>query len=137
MAAPMTRRLNVVGAVIVSEERVLAAKRGPAGSLPNMWEFPGGKVEDGESPQEALAREILEELLVEIRVGEQVITTTHDYEFGAVTLTTYYCELRSGDPQLTEHAAVCWLAPEELLSVEWAPADIPTVERVRADSRTR
>ncbi|MBW9110666.1 (deoxy)nucleoside triphosphate pyrophosphohydrolase [Microbacterium ureisolvens] len=132
----MTRRFNVVGAVIVSDERVLAAKRGPSGSLPNMWEFPGGKVEDGESPREALAREIGEELLVDVRVGEEIVSTTHDYEFGVVTLTTYYCELRSGTPQLTEHAALRWLTPDELSSVEWAPADLPAVERVRSDLRT-
>jgi 8-oxo-dGTP diphosphatase len=127
----------VVGAVIVSDERVLAAKRGPSGSLPNMWEFPGGKVEDGESPQEALAREIGEELLVDIRVGEEILTTTHDYVFGVVTLTTYYCELRCGTPQLTEHAALRWLTPDELSSVEWAPADVPAVERIRKDLRNR
>lgn len=104
----MTRRFNVVGAVVVSGERVLVAKRGPSGILPNMWEFPGGKVEDGESPQVALCREIGEELLVEISVGEEIVSTTHHYEFGVVTLTTYYCELVSGTPQLTEHAAVRW-----------------------------
>ena len=132
----MTRRFNVVGAVIVNNERVLAAKRGPGGSLPHMWEFPGGKIEDGESPQEALAREIGEELLVDVRVGEEIVSTTHDYEFGVVTLTTYYCELRSGTPRLTEHAALRWLTADELSSVEWAPADIPAVERVRSDLRT-
>lgn len=132
----MTRRFNVVGAVIVSDDRVLAAMRGPSGSLPNMWEFPGGKIEDGESPQEALAREIGEELLVDIKVGDEILTTTHDYEFGVVTLTTYYCELRCGTPQPTEHAAIRWLTPDELASVEWAPADVPAVERVRSDLRT-
>jgi 8-oxo-dGTP diphosphatase len=129
----MTRRFNVVGAVIVRDERVLAAMRGPSGSLPNMWEFPGGKIEDGESPQEALAREIGEELLVDIRVGDEILTTVHDYEFGVVTLSTYYCELRGGTPQPTEHAAIRWLAPDELASVEWAPADVPAVERVCLD----
>ena len=132
----MTRRFNVVGAVIVNNERVLAAKRGPGGSLPYMWEFPGGKIEDGESPQEALVREIGEELLVDVRVGEEIVSTTHDYEFGVVTLTTYYCELRSGTPRLTEHAALRWLTPDELSSVEWAPADVPAVERGRSDLRT-
>jgi 8-oxo-dGTP diphosphatase len=132
----VTRRFNVVGAVIVNNERVLAAKRGPGGSLPHMWEFPGGKIGDGESPQEALVREIGEELLVDVRVGEEIVSTTHDYEFGVVTLTTYYCELRSGTPRLTEHAALRWLTPDELSSVEWAPADVPAVERVRSDLRT-
>lgn len=132
----MTRRFNVVGAVVVSGERVLVAKRGPSGILPNMWEFPGGKVQDGESPQVALCREIGEELLVEISVGKEIVSTTHHYEFGVVTLTTYYCDLVSGTPQLTEHAAVRWLAPNELFSVEWAPADLPAVEQVRTDLGT-
>nr|WP_137843736.1 (deoxy)nucleoside triphosphate pyrophosphohydrolase [Microbacterium sp. 2FI] len=131
----MTRRFDVVGAVIVSEGRVLAAQRGPSASLPNMWEFPGGKIEHGESPRVALAREIREELLIDITVGEEVVSTTHEYEFGIVTLTTFYCELLSGVPRLTEHAAMCWLAPSQLLSVEWAPADLPAVDRIRSDLR--
>lgn len=133
----MTRRFDVVGAVIVSDKRVLAAKRGPGGSLPDMWEFPGGKIEDGESPHEALAREIGEELLVDIGVGKKILTTTHAYEFGVVTLTTYYCEIRRGTPQRTEHAALRWLTADELCSVEWAPADVAAVEQVRSDLRTR
>jgi 8-oxo-dGTP diphosphatase len=129
----MKRRIIVVGAVIVNDGRVLAAQRRPGGSLPGAWEFPGGKIETGESPQEALAREIREELKVDVNVGSEILSTTHVYEFGIVTLTTFYCELVSGVVQLTEHTAVRWLAPEDLLSVEWAPADVPAVERIRSD----
>ena len=131
----VTRRFNVVGAVILSEDRVLAAQRGVSASLPNKWEFPGGKVEDGESQQGALAREIREELLVDITVGDEIVSTTHHYEFGVVMLTTFYCALRSGVPQLTEHAAMRWLTPNELFSVEWAPADLPAVRRIHSDLR--
>jgi len=93
-----------------------------------MWEFPGGKIEADESPREALVREIDEELLCEVVVGDEVTTTTYDYDFGRVTLTTFWCELVAGEPSLTEHSAVRWLAPEDLLGLEWAPADIPAVE---------
>ena len=133
----MTRRFNVVGAVILSKDQVLAARRGPSGSLPYMWEFPGGKVEDGESPQGALAREIREELLVDITVGKEIVSTTHAYEFGVVTLTTFYCGLRSGIPRLTEHVDMRWLRPDELFSVEWAPADLPAVEQIQSDLRPK
>jgi 8-oxo-dGTP diphosphatase len=132
----VTRQFDVVGAVIVSGGLVLAAQRGGGGSLPNLWEFPGGKIEDGESPQEALVREIREELLVDITVGAEILSTTHEYEFGVVTLTTYYCDLRSGTPRLTEHIAMRWFAPSELPSVEWAPADLPAVDRIRSDLPT-
>src|SRR5690606_23603271 len=104
------------------------AQRSLSSSLPGLWEFPGGKIEPEESPREALEREIREELLLDVEVGEHVETTVHEYPFGEVTLTTFYCELISGEVTLTEHEAVLWLAPEELHSIEWAPADIPAVD---------
>ncbi|MBH0098177.1 (deoxy)nucleoside triphosphate pyrophosphohydrolase [Salinibacterium sp. NSLL150] len=124
----MKKQINVVGAVIVREGLILCAQRGPGGALPGMWEFPGGKIEAGETPHDALAREITEELQCEVAVGELITTTSHEYDFGIVALTTFYCELLSGTPALTEHAEVAWLAPSELSSLEWAPADIPAVE---------
>lgn len=123
----------MVGAVILRDGLVLCAQRGPDGSLPGMWEFPGGKIEPGESPQVALCREIIEELHCEVVVGEEVATTTHEYDFGVVTLTTFYCQLRSGDPQLTEHAELRWVAPSQLAGLEWAPADIPAIDRISRD----
>ena len=98
--------------------------------MPGMWEFPGGKVETGETPGDALAREIAEELECEVAVGGLITTTTHEYDFGIVVLTTFYCELLSGTPVMTEHAEVRWLAPAELSLLEWAPADIPAVELI-------
>lgn len=128
----MGKQINVVGAVIVKDGEILCAQRGPDGSLPGMWEFPGGKIETGESARQALQREITEELECEVVVGDEVTTTIHEYDFGTVTLTTFYCELLDGKtPTLTEHSEVRWLRPEHLTSVEWAPADVPAIELIQ------
>lgn len=127
----MTKRISVVGAVIVDDGRVLCAQRGGGGALDGMWEFPGGKIEPDETPREALEREIREELLCEVKVGEKVTTTVHEYDFATITLTTFYCDLISGAPQLTEHKDVRWLAPAELRELDWAPADVPAVDLIR------
>lgn len=127
------KQINVVGAVVVSNGQVLCAQRGSKGSLAGMWEFPGGKIEPGESPRTALEREITEELLCSVDVGEQVTATTHEYDFGVVTLTTFYCTLVEGTPQLTEHEEVRWLDPTDLASLSWAPADIPAVELIMSE----
>ncbi|MCH8570047.1 (deoxy)nucleoside triphosphate pyrophosphohydrolase [Nesterenkonia sp. AY15] len=127
----MKKEINVVGAVIVDSGKILCAQRGPEGSLPDMWEFPGGKIEPGESPRGALQREIAEELECTVEVGEKVTTTTYEYDFGVVTLTTFFCELTSGTPRLTEHADVIWLSPSDLGVLRWAPADIPAIEIIR------
>ncbi|MCU1577964.1 MAG: (deoxy)nucleoside triphosphate pyrophosphohydrolase [Rhodoglobus sp.] len=127
----MKKHLDVVGAVIVRGGTVLCAQRGPAGALPGMWEFPGGKIEPGEAPREALGREIDEELHCRVEVGETITATTYEYEFGIVTLTTFYCELVEGEPEVSEHQAVLWLQPAELRSLEWAPADIPAVDLIQ------
>ena len=124
--------VEVVGAVIVKHGLVLCARRGPGGPLGGLWEFPGGKVEPGETPQEALEREIVEELGCRVRVGAEIATTRHEYDFATIILTTHYCELVAGDPQATEHAELRWIAPRQLGAVEWAPADVPAVERIRS-----
>lgn len=126
------KHIEVVGAIIVDRGLVFAAQRGPEGALPGMWEFPGGKVEAGETPRSALAREIDEELACKVHVGERVTTTTHEYDFAVVTLTTFLCRLADGSPTSNEHSDQAWLAPHELSTVEWAPADIPAVEHLRA-----
>lgn len=130
----MKKQINVVGAVVVRDDTVLAAQRSAGMSLPGLWEFPGGKIESGETPQEALAREMNEELLCTVEIGAHVETTSHEYAFGVVNLMTYYATLVGGEPQLTEHSEIRWIPVSKLDSVEWAPADVPAVERIMRDS---
>lgn len=127
------KQINVVGAVIIKDDLVLCAQRGPHGALSGMWEFPGGKIEPGETPRDALIREIDEELNCKVLVGDEVTSTRYEYDFGTVTLTTFYCELIDGTPALTEHAEVRWLAPNDLDQLDWAPADIPAVDLIQQD----
>jgi 8-oxo-dGTP diphosphatase len=129
----VARQIEVVGAVIVDDGLVLCAQRGPHGALAGLWEFPGGKIEPNETARDALEREIDEELRCVVEVGNEVTTTSHEYAFGVVTLTTFFCRLVDGVPQLTEHAAIKWLPAADLSTLEWAPADIPAVERIRAE----
>ncbi|CAB4937204.1 MAG: NUDIX domain-containing protein [Actinobacteria bacterium] len=129
----MPKQIHVVGAVITRGGLVMCAQRGDDGNLPGLWEFPGGKIEQGESKQAALMREITEELGCTVEVGREVTTTTHEYEFGEVTLTTFYCRLVAGTPKLTEHTSIKWLPPDELETIPWAPADIPALALIRAE----
>lgn len=126
----MKKVITVVGAVIVDGDRVYCVQRGSDGALPGTWEFPGGKVEPGEAPREALVREIREELACEVSVGDEVTTTAHEYDFAVVHLTTYWCRLQQGTPRLSEHQAEAWLTAAELGSLDWAPADMPAVELI-------
>ncbi len=127
----MGKQIAVVGAVIEHDGLILCAQRA-TGALAGMWEFPGGKIEPGESALQALEREIREELRCVVDVGDEVTTTAHEYDFGTVTLTTFRCRLIEGEPELTEHAAIKWLAPSDLPSLDWAPADIPAVQILAA-----
>ncbi|WP_311389649.1 (deoxy)nucleoside triphosphate pyrophosphohydrolase [Corynebacterium haemomassiliense] len=124
----MLKRIEVVGAVLVHDGRVFAAKRGPGKSMAGFWEFPGGKVEAGETPEDALARELREELMIEARVGAFLTTTAYDTGSAIIELSTYECGLLAGSPVLTEHAESRWVHIPELTDLDWAPADIPTVE---------
>ena len=129
----MSKHIHVVGAVITRDGLILCAQRGLAGNLPGLWEFPGGKIESGESKPEALQREISEELGCGISVGNEITTTVHEYEFGTVHLTTFYCQLEDGEPNLSEHSQIRWLRPSQLTSLEWAAADIPTIGIINSE----
>lgn len=126
----MKKNIYVVGAVIVEEGKILCAQRGPTKTLAYKWEFPGGKIDEGETPEEALKREIMEEMECSIEVGNKVEHTVYEYDFGIVHLTTYLCHVIKGNPVLTEHVDVKWLKPNELSKLDWAPADIPAIEKL-------
>lgn len=127
----MKKNIDVVGAILIKDSKILCAQRGGEKSLPYLWEFPGGKIEKGETPQKALQRELKEELKIEVTVENDIYDkVSYEYDFGIVNLTTIICHLKEGEPVLTEHVDIKWLEPKEIKSLEWAPADIPTVEKL-------
>ncbi|AMC00007.1 DNA mismatch repair protein MutT [Aerococcus urinaehominis] len=123
--------INVVGAIMIRDGKILCAQRGPNKSLAYKWEFPGGKIEAGESPQAALERELREELLIDCQVEAEIFDqVSYQYDFGQVNLTTILCYLDDQEPQITEHIQFKWLAPGDLLSLDWPPANMPTIEKL-------
>ena len=120
--------IAVVGAVILREGRILGAKRKEGRTLGGLWEFPGGKVEEGEDPLDALTREIREELDAEVEVLGEILTVVHEYDFARIELTTFQCELRGDRFTNKEHEEIRWIPVNELDTVEWTPADLPTIE---------
>lgn len=129
----MSKPIRVVGAVFHDGERFLACRKKPGKPLEGHWEFPGGKIEPGETPQQALAREIREELNLIAEVGQKVTTTTYEYEFATIELTTFYCTLVDGDLRLTDHDDTKWVTSTEAAHLTWAPADIPAVEAIASN----
>ncbi|OMF37475.1 DNA mismatch repair protein MutT [Paenibacillus sp. FSL H8-0548] len=122
------KKVRVVGAVIInSEKKVLCAQRSENMSQPLLWEFPGGKIEKTETASEALIREIKEELDCDIQVGELLTDIMHEYTNIIVNLITYRAKIISGQPVAKEHADLIWLSINELPMLNWAPADIPTL----------
>ena len=127
------KELKVVAAVIFQDGKVFATQRG-YGPYKDGWEFPGGKVEAGERPEDALRREIHEELETDIQVGELIDTIEYDYPDFHLSMKCYVCEILSGNPHLVEHEAARWLTTDQLDSVDWLPADItwiPKIARMR------
>lgn len=122
------KSIEVVAAIIKQDDKVLATQRG-YGEFIDRWEFPGGKIEAGEQEQQALEREIKEELNASISVGPKLITVTYQYETFHLTMHCYWCALDS-EFELLEHESAKWLPLEELNSVDWLPADIAVNEAI-------
>lgn len=125
------KRIEVVAAVIRKGDRIFATQRGN-GDWKDWWEFPGGKMEAGELPQEALVREIREELNADITVGDLIETIEWDYPAFHLTLHCYWCTLVSQEMTLLEHESARWLDADSLGTVRWLPADKSLVERIKA-----
>ena len=125
----MTKKIiNVVAAAIERDGKIFCAQRPEGKSLGGFWEFPGGKLEIGESPEQALVREIKEELNSEIEIISYINEASYDYDFGTVVMKTYHAKLVSGNLELLEHQNSIWLASDELDTLNWAPVDRPAVE---------
>lgn len=124
------KTVKVVAAIIIHENKIFATQRG-YGEFKDGWEFPGGKIEPGETPQEALAREIKEELDIEIEVKDFLETVEYDYPEFHLSMDCFFCAIRSGDLVLKEHEAAKWLTVETLDSVDWLPADQGLIEGIR------
>ena len=123
------KHIEVVAAIIVRDGRIFATQRG-YGEWKDWWEFPGGKIEPGESPEDALKREIREELATEIEVDELLTTVEYDYPKFHLTMQCYLCTIISGDLTLLEHEDARWLALDELDCVKWLPADKDVIEKL-------
>lgn len=123
------KTVRVVAAVIRDQNKIFATARG-YGEFKGWWEFPGGKIEEGETPEEALKREIKEELDSEIKVDDYIDTVEYDYPNFHLSMRCYYCSLVSGSLELIEAEDARWLTKENIDSVRWLPADLVIIERI-------
>ena len=126
------KQIEVVAAIIRKGNKIFATQRG-YGEWKDWWEFPGGKMEAGETPEEALKREILEELSTEISVEEFLCTVEYDYPNFHLTMHCYLCSLQTESLHLNEHEAAKWLTKDELHSVKWLPADLEVIDKIRKE----
>lgn len=124
------KTVRVVAAVIRKDDKIFATQRG-YGEFKDGWEFPGGKIEDGESPEQALAREIKEELDTDINVRELIDTIEYDYPNFHLSMDCFWCEILQGELELKEHESARWLSKEKIYSVDWLPADIGLIEKIQ------
>lgn len=122
-----TMHIHVTCAIIERDGLVLATRRSAAMSMPLKWEFPGGKIDPGESPEACLRREIHEELSIQVSVGKNLPVSTYHYPAITISLYPFICAIEAGEIVLHEHAAIAWLSPVKLHTLEWAEADVPVL----------
>lgn len=127
------KTIEVVAAIIIQDNKIFATQRG-YGEFKDGWEFPGGKIENGETPEAALVREIREELATDISVDKYLCTVNHDYPEFHLTMNCYICSIVEGTLTLREHEAAKWLDRGQLWSVEWLPADVEVVKALEKTS---
>ena len=129
--------VDVVAALIRDGERFLICKRPAHKARALMWEFPGGKVEAGESPRDALIRECMEELDITLDVGGMYMQVTHEYPDIQIRLSLYEAVIASGELCSKEHEALCWILPREIPDYEFCPADVDIIDRIRREGRNQ
>ncbi|MBC6308614.1 (deoxy)nucleoside triphosphate pyrophosphohydrolase [Listeria sp. FSL L7-1582] len=127
----MQKDIHVVGAIIQKNGKILCVQRADSAVNGADWEFPGGKIEPGETPGQALIREVQEEIGCEITLTEAFDHTVYAYEFANVHLTCFLCELVAGEPILNVHQAMKWLDTSEMVGLKWSPANLPAVEKLQ------
>ena len=126
------KSIRVAAAVIENEGKIFATQKG-YGDYKGWWEFPGGKIEAGETAQQALKREIEEELDTEIEVGDLIDTVQYDYPKFHLVMDCFWCKVKEGSLTLNEALQARWLSKEELFSVKWLPADLAILEKIKAN----
>ena len=124
------KTIRVVAAIIHKDGKIFATQRG-YGAYKDYWEFPGGKIEAGETPEQALIREIKEELATTIQLEQFLMEVEYDYPEFHLSMDCFICTIIAGEPELLEHESACWLSMEHLCDVNWLPADVLIVDRIQ------
>ncbi len=133
MTEPSPPRIRVVSAIIERDGRFLITQRRAAATLPHLWEFPGGRVDPGETDQQALVRELMERLGVEVKVAEREVEVDHAYEGYSLQLRSYRCHIESGEPRARYVQAFLWASPDELSELPFPGADQASVDALLGD----
>ena len=122
--------IKVTAGIIIKDDKVLIARRKPTGRLPGLWEFPGGKIEAGETPEQCLKRELKEEFGIDVTIGEYVGNSVYQYEFGIIDLLAFKVGRFQNEIRLNDHSAIAWVSSEDIHRYQFTPADIHFVEMI-------